>query len=124
MLKTPEGLTWGLWGRGREPSDVLELPFHFFAYDWPNSDEMQLSFGSRRLRLTDRALKDDPRGQTSLLFPPTAMTGEVVPVCEVPRHGIVAEVIAFAAADTEERRRDRCAFARSWQTSYRLNWLS
>jgi hypothetical protein len=36
-------VSWGLWQY--EATEHIELPLHFFAYDWRRSDELQLSFG-------------------------------------------------------------------------------
>ena len=80
----------GLWHE--QPRERVEIPLHFFAFDWRTSDEMQLSFGWRRNRLTDPDLKTDPRGQTTNLVPSRAATGEIIPVCELRRHPITAAV--------------------------------
>jgi hypothetical protein len=68
-----DAVSWGLWQY--EPSERIQLPLHFFAHDWRTSDEMHLSFGWRRVTLTDARLKADPPHQTTVLAPPRGATG-------------------------------------------------
>lgn len=101
----PYEVSWGLWHE--HPNELLVLPLQFFSYDWPTTNEMQLRFGWRRVRMTDRELKTNPRAPPTLLLPESTMTGEVIPVCEVTGHDITGAVFAAAERDTETRRRHR-----------------
>jgi hypothetical protein len=100
-----DDVSWGLWQY--EPSERIQLRLHFFAYDWRTSDEMHLSFGWRRIILTDARLKADPPNQTTVLVPPHGATGEIIPVCELRNHPVTAAVFTVARDDAEPRRRHR-----------------
>jgi hypothetical protein len=100
-----DDVSWGLWQY--QPSERIQLPLHFFAYDSRTSDEMHLSFGWRRITLTDARLKADPPNQTTVLAPPHGATGEIIPVCKLRNHPVTAAVFAVASDDAEPRRRHR-----------------
>jgi hypothetical protein len=93
--------------RREAASDVAEISLHFFPYHRTPDDRVQISFGLRRVTVTDPELKADPRPQANLLLPAVATTGQVIPVCEVRRHHVRVGVFAIADRDTERRRLGR-----------------
>jgi hypothetical protein len=96
---------WGL--RPDAPSEAIEVHAHFFPHDWSHHDRVQVNFGWQRLTVADEQLKVDPRPWASLLLPASGATGQVIPVCEVRKHGIKLAVLPLAQQDTEDRRQDR-----------------
>ncbi len=52
------------WALGaQEPARELELSVKFHPWRWRTSDAVQINFEGRRIRVTDRALKQDARGR-------------------------------------------------------------
>jgi hypothetical protein len=105
MLDLPSRVHWGL--RPDEPSEVAEIRLNFFPHGWSTSDRVQINFGWQRVTVTDPELKADPRPHADVTLPANAKTGEVIPICEVRKHGITLAVLALAQQDTEARRQDR-----------------
>jgi hypothetical protein len=105
LVCSPSVASWGLKpGHGAvETEDAV----HFFPHGWSTSDAVQVNFGWRRIAVVDRDLKADPRPHVRVIAPEMAATGEVVPVCEVSRHGIVVSAMALALQDTENQRGHR-----------------
>jgi hypothetical protein len=96
------------WALGaHEPARELELSATFSPWRWRTSDKVQIDFEGRRLRVDDRALKQDARSVAAVTAPTHATTGEVVHVLDLPGHGIALAFIAFAESDTEVRRLGR-----------------
>lgn len=96
------------WALGtREPTHELELSVHFVPWRWRTSDAVQVNFEGRRIRVDDRALKQDARDVATITAPESARTGEVTSVLHLPGHAIVLSFIAFAEDDTESRRLGR-----------------
>jgi hypothetical protein len=96
------------WALGaHEPARKLELSATFSPWRWRTSDAVQIGFEGRRLRVDDRALKQDARNVAVVTAPGRALTGEVVHVLALPGHGIALAFIALAEGDTEERRLGR-----------------
>lgn len=98
-------MTWGCWQY--EPSARIDLPLHFFPHAWNSSDEVALSFGWRRIGVSDARLKVDPVKETNVLAPSTAETGQTIPVCKLRNDPVTAAVFTVASEDTELRRRHR-----------------
>jgi hypothetical protein len=105
ILRCEQQLSWGL--SPKVPATRFTLAVNFFPHAWKTSDGVQINFGWRRVTVTDPALKEDPRTSVAVTLPATAETGSLVPVCEVPEHGISVVVLGIASQDTEERRNDR-----------------
>jgi hypothetical protein len=96
------------WALGaQEPARELELSAKFHPWRWRTSDAVQINFEGRRIRVDDRALKQDARNVAVVTAPQQAPTCEVVPVLDLPAHGIALAFIAFAEGDTEVRRLGR-----------------
>jgi hypothetical protein len=92
------------WALGaHEPARELELSATFSPWRWRTSDKVQINFEGRRLRVDDRALKQDARNVAVITAPAHALTGEVVRVLALPGHGIALAFIVLAEADTEMR---------------------
>ena len=87
---------------------------NFFPFDYSVSDRVAISFGEQRRIMKDGELKADPRPLVRLRLPARALSGALLPVCEVPRHGIALSLMVFAEKDTERRRHDR------WRVRLRL----
>jgi hypothetical protein len=105
ILTCEQRLSWGL--SRKLPATRFTLEVHFFPHAWKTSDDVQINFGGRRGTVTDRALKEDPRGIVAVTLPEAAETGCLIPVFEVPEHGISVVVLGIAGRDTEERRNER-----------------
>lgn len=105
LLRSARELDWGL--RTASPTTAIDQLVHFFPYDWSKSDRVQVAFAGRRFSVSDEALKADPRSQVLVVAPATAVTGEVIPMCEVPRHRVGVAALALAVEDTENRREHR-----------------
>lgn len=88
-------------------SQLAEIPLDFFAHDWSTSVRVQINFGWRRITVTDPELKADPRPQTDVVLPDIATTGQVISVCEIPRHAITIALVAVAHQHVAARRLDR-----------------
>jgi len=96
------------WALGaQEPAREVELTAKFRPWRWRTSDAVHVNFEGRRTRVDDRALKQDARNVAVVTAPQQAPTCEVVPVLDVPAHGIALAFIAFAERDTEVRRLGR-----------------
>jgi hypothetical protein len=105
LVCSPERTSWGLKpGHGTIES---EEAVHFFPHSWSTSNAVQVNFGWRRLAVVDHDLKSDPRPHVTVVAPEAASTGEVIRVCEVPRHGITVAALALSVQDTENRRLER-----------------
>jgi hypothetical protein len=101
----PDRLEWGL---SRDPASAhAEASLHFFPFNWSSSDEVQVSFGYRRVNVTDAKLKEDPRPELVHLLPVTASTGQIIPIGEIPRHELKIAVLPIAEQDIEPRGMDR-----------------
>lgn len=105
LVYLPTEVHWGL--RPEDPCEVIEVSLDFFPRDWSASDHVVLNFGWQRVSVSDPELKADSKPHTTLVLPPTASTGQVIPVCEVRRHSIKLAVLAFADNDAQSRRGDR-----------------
>jgi hypothetical protein len=105
ILRCEQRLSWGL--SRRLPATRFTLGVRFSPHAWKTSDGVQINFGGRRVTVTDPVLKEDPRGSVAVTLPETAETGGLIPVCEVPEHGISVVVLGIAERDTEERRNER-----------------
>jgi hypothetical protein len=90
-----------------EPAQEQELRAAFFPWRWRTSDDVQINFEGRRMRVTDPGLKQDARDVAVVTAPTHARTREVIPVLDVPGHGVVLAFIAFVEGDAEKRRLGR-----------------
>jgi hypothetical protein len=98
-------VAWGLVDK--DGSGTVDLDLKFFPDDWSKSDDVQVSFEWHRRQVSDRALKEDPREVVKLVAPEEATTGVVLPLAELPSHGLTLSVLALAEIDTERRRKRR-----------------
>ena len=105
FIEDAEEVAWGLVADNASKSLPVEIKF--FPYDWTNSDDVQVSFAWQRCRVTDRALKEDPREVVSVVASRRAETGVVVEVATLASHGLTFAVLALAERDTERRREGR-----------------
>jgi hypothetical protein len=105
VLYSPAKMRWGL--RPEPPARDAEVMLHFFPHSWSSSDLVQINWGWQRVTVTDPEMKRDPRAYATVLSPEDAVTGKIVSVCAVERHGLTAAVLALAREDTEARRSDR-----------------
>lgn len=90
-----------------EPAHELELRAQFAPWRFRTSDTVHVGFEGRRIRVDDRALKQDARNVAQVTAPQRAETGKVTGVLALPGHAIRLAFIAFAEGDTEVRRLDR-----------------
>jgi hypothetical protein len=96
---------WGL--QPDEPATECALRAMFAPWTWRSSDAVGISFGFRRTRVTDAALKQDARDVATITAPERTETGAVTSVLELPGHAITLAFIALAQEDTEVRRLHR-----------------
>ena len=96
---------WGL--RPEEPARELELGVRFSPWRWRTSDGVEIGFEGRRIRVTDRALKQDARTVAEVVAPESSRTREITDVMRLPAHGIALAFLAFAQEDTETTRLGR-----------------
>ena len=96
---------WGL--QPEEPARELELSVRFSPWRWRTSDAVQIGFEGRRIRVIDRALKQDARDVAEITAPGSARTREITGVMRLPAHGIALAFLAFSQEDTETTRLGR-----------------
>ena len=101
LHRSPRELYWRL--RPGAPSTEIDARVLFVPRDWSKSDLVHVD----RWLVSDEAMKLDPRAHVIVAAPKTATTGDVIPLCEVPRHRIEVAALALAAEDTEDRREHR-----------------
>jgi hypothetical protein len=105
FIEDAEEVAWGLVAD--DPSKSLPVEIKFFPYAWTNSDDVQVRFEWQWCRVTDRALKADPREVVSVVAPRRTETGVVVEVATLASHGLTFALLALAERDTERRREGR-----------------
>jgi hypothetical protein len=105
LLERAGETQWGL--HPEEPARELELSVRFAPWRWRTSDAVQIGFEGRKIRVIDRALKQDARDVAEITAPGRARTREITGVMRLPAHGIALAFLAFAEADTEATRLGR-----------------
>jgi len=98
-------LSWSLWRS--DPTEQWSESVGFVPWNWATSDGVGVLYAGFRRWVADRELKEDPRPLVSVTLPPLAATGEIIPLCEIPRYDIVLAVLALAESDTQRRRHHR-----------------
>ncbi len=90
-----------------EPAREVELSAQFAPWRFRTSDAVHVGFEGRRIRVDDRALKQDARNVAQVTAPERAETGRVTGILALPGHAIRLAFIAFAQDDAEVRRLGR-----------------